>query len=142
MIDKIDKEIIEILQKNALYRSDAIAQQLNLGSSTVRRRLKKLLDSETIRFVAVPNWEKVGLPVVALIALDVDPHKIRSVSRKLSEYDNCKWLAVTSGRFSVMSIWQFPSTEALYTHIEIEIGKLEGVIKSETFIGLHLEKFL
>jgi Lrp/AsnC family transcriptional regulator for asnA, asnC and gidA len=142
MIDKIDTELIEILQQNAHFNSEEIAQQLHLGSSTVRRRLKKLLDSETIRFIAVPNWEKVGLPVVALIALDVDPNKIRSVSRRLSEYENCKWLAVTSGRYSIMSIWQFPSTEALYTHIEAEIGKLEGVIKSETFIGLHLEKFL
>jgi hypothetical protein len=39
-----------------------------------------------------------------------------------------------------MSVWWFSSTEELYTFMESEIGKIEGIQRSETFIGLHEEK--
>jgi len=61
------------------------------------------------------------------------------VARLYQEIEQLK-VAATSGRFNVMSVWWFNSSEELYRFIESEIGKIEGIMRSEIFIGLHEEK--
>ncbi len=126
--------------QNANISSSVLAKQLNISSSTVRRRIKSLLEQGIIRIIAFPNLKKVGLPVVAVIALEVSHEKINSVIKALSIFPHATWVVATSGRFNVMSVWWFSSTEELYTFMESEIGKIEGIQRSETFIGLHEEK--
>jgi Lrp/AsnC family transcriptional regulator for asnA, asnC and gidA len=70
-MDLLDTQIIELLMKDANVSSTSLAKQLNVSSSTVRRRMKDLLEQKIIRITAVPNLEKFGLPVVAFISLEV-----------------------------------------------------------------------
>lgn len=139
-IDLLDSQLIDLLMQNANVSSVALAKQLNVNSSTVRRRIKSLLEQGIIRIIAFPDLKKVGLPVVAVIGLEVSHDKIDSVLKALSEHPHAAWVVVTSGRFNVMSVWWVNSTEELYRLMESEIGKIEGIIRSETFIGLHEEK--
>lgn len=64
-MDSLDTQLIELLMKDANVSSTSLATQLNVSSSTVRRRMKDLLEKEIIRITAAPNLEKLGLPVVA-----------------------------------------------------------------------------
>jgi len=139
-IDLLDSQLIDLLMQNANISSAAIAKQLNISSSTVRRRMKSLLEQGIIRIIAVPDLKKVGLPVVAFISLEVSHEKIKSVLKALSEYPHVAWVAATSGRFNVRSVWWLSSTEELYRLIESEIGKIDGIMRSETSICLQIEK--
>ena len=139
-IDLLDSQLIDLLMQNANISSGALAKQLNVSSSTVRRRVKSLFEQGIIRIIAFPDLKKVGLPVVAVIAFEVSHEKIDSVLKALSEYPHAAWVVATSGRFNVMSVWWFNSSEELYRFIESEIGKIEGIMRSEIFIGLHEEK--
>jgi hypothetical protein len=61
------------------------------------------------------------------------------VARLYQEIGQLK-VAATSAWFNVRSVWWFSSAEELYRFLESEIGKIEGIRRSETFIGLHEEK--
>jgi Lrp/AsnC family transcriptional regulator for asnA, asnC and gidA len=139
-IDSLDKQLIDLLMQDAHRSSDVLAKQLNVSSSTVRRRMKRLLEQGVIRFIAFPDRPRVGLPVTAVIALSVSHDKVASVLKALSKYPRSRWVAATSGRFNVMSHWWLSSTEELYRFMENEIGKLEGIVRTETFISLYTEK--
>lgn len=125
---------------DANVNSTSLAKQLNTSSSTIRRRMKNLLEQGIIHIRAVPNLEKVGLPVVAFISLEVSHEKIKSVLKALSKYPNAAWVGATSGLFNVRTVWWVSSTEELYNLLESEIGKIDGIIRIETSICLQIEK--
>ncbi len=139
-MDLLDTQIIELLMKNANVSSTSLAKQLNVSSSTVRRRMKDLLEQDTIRIKATPNLEKFGLPVVAFISLEVSHEKIKSVLKSLSAYPHAAWVGATSGLFNVRTVWWVRSTEELYNILESEIGKIDGINRIETSICLQIEK--
>jgi len=139
-MDLLDTQIIELLMKDANVSSTSLAKQLNVSSSTVRRRMKDLLEQKIIRITAVPNLEKFGLPVVAFISLEVSHEKIKSVLKALSAYPHAAWVGATSGLFNVRTVWWVSSTEELYNLLESEIGKIDGIIRIETSICLQIEK--
>ncbi|MFC1941555.1 Lrp/AsnC ligand binding domain-containing protein [Chloroflexota bacterium] len=65
---------------------------------------------------------------------------MNSVTKILSSRQEVRWLAVTSGRFDIFALMWFPSIEELFHFMQDEVGKLEGVRNTETFISLHVEK--
>jgi DNA-binding Lrp family transcriptional regulator len=139
-MDFLDTQIIELLIKDANVSSTSLAEQLNISSSTVRRRIKDLLEKEIIRITAVPNLEKFGLPVVAFISFEVSHEKIKSVLNELSKHPRAAWVGTTSGLFNVRTVWWLHSTEELYGIIESEIGRIDGILRTETSICLQIEK--
>lgn len=139
-MDSLDTQLIELLMKDANVSSTSLATQLNVSSSTVRRRMKDLLEKEIIRITAAPNLEKLGLPVVAFISLEVSHEKIKSILEAISKQPRAAWVGATSGLFNVRTVWWLHSTEELYRIIESEIGKIDGILRIETSICLQIEK--
>ena len=139
-IDSTDEQLIKLLIEDATKSSEALSKQLNIHSSTVRRRTKKLIEQKKIRIIAVPEPREVGLFVEAIVALDVEHDKLNLVLEALSKYPEVRWLAATSGRFDIMAHVWFHSPDELYEFLETQVGKLEGLKNSETFIGLHVTK--
>ena len=75
----------------------------------------------------------------AIIAFDVGHDKVREVMELLSGRSEVKGLAATSGRFDIIVLVWFTSTNGLFQFIENEVSKMEGVRNTETFICLHVE---
>ncbi|MBN2102600.1 Lrp/AsnC family transcriptional regulator [bacterium] len=72
MIDKIDSQIIALLQTDARLSNAALAEKVGLTTSTVHERVKKLEKKGIIRgYVAVVNAEALGKPIIAFIRLSV-----------------------------------------------------------------------
>ena len=138
-LNSLDKRLINLLQDNAEQSSDMLAKQLNISSASLRRRKRKLIKNGVISIVTMVDPEKVGLPVASLIALDIAPEKLDSVVQEFSNQQEIIWIATTTGRFDVIALGLFASTENLYAFLKREIPRLEGVKDSETFICMHLE---
>ena len=140
MTDLLDTQLIALLQKDANQTSEKLAEQLSVSPSTVRRRMKTLIGREVIRIVAIPEPKHVGLPLVAVVAFQLEHEKINSFLEVLGRREEVKCLYATSGRFDAIALMWFPSTEQLFEFMEKGIGKLEGIKTTETFICLHTEK--
>ncbi len=136
MIDKKHKPLIQLLGKDVLQSSEALAKQLNVSAATVRRRLRKLRNNGIVRAVACVNPSDIGQPLGAVIALGVPNEKVDSVARTLSERPEVKWVATTTGRFDIMVFACFPSTDELARFLQNELPK-DSIRDSETFICLH-----
>ena len=142
MIDLLNKQLISLLEQDATQTSKKLGEQLYMSSSTVRRRMKDLIKSGAIRIVAIPSPKLIGLPIIAVISFQVSHEHISSFLNKLSSRKDVKTIYVTSGRFDVFATMWFSSTEELYSLMEREISKIEGVKATESFICIHVEKHL
>jgi len=138
-IDSIDRQLIDLLLQDAHRTSEELAKPLNVNPSTVRRRMKRLVEQGIIRIVAIPKPSEIGLSTDAIIAFNVPNGKVVSVLEKLHRYPQIRWAAATSGRFDIMAHTWIKSTEELHKFI-LELGKIEGVTKTETFICLRVGK--
>ncbi len=139
-IDETDKQLIELLQEDAYQSSEAIARKLYLSPTTVRRRIKKLLDSKILRVVALVDSEKVGLPFGLVIGLKVAGNKLQPILNNLDERKEIMWLAAVTGRFDVMAFAHFHSTDELSRFIQTNLANMDGVLVSETFVCLQMRK--
>lgn len=67
-LDKIDRQLLRMLQADGRATYDQLAEQVSLSPSTVLRRVKRLEKSGVIdRYVALVKPETVGLGLTAYI---------------------------------------------------------------------------
>ena len=110
--------------------------------ATVRRRMRRLIQNGTMRIAAIADPAKIGLPLAVMIALHVEHDKLDSVVEQLYKRPEVGWLSSTTGRFDIMALARFPSTEGLSKFIQKEITEIEGIRDSETFVCLNIKKDL
>ncbi len=62
-MDVIDKQLVQLLEKDATQSSKVLAAKLDVSAATVRRRTANLVKNNVIRLVAVVDPEKAGFPL-------------------------------------------------------------------------------
>ena len=140
MVDQFDKELISLLEQDARQSSEKLAGQLSASPSTVRRRISDLIKRKVIRVIAIPEPKQIGATLVAIVAFQVSHDKVNLFVATMGKRKDVKSLFVTSGRFDAIALMWFSSTEQLYDFMEREVGKIEGIKATETFVCLHTEK--
>lgn len=138
--DSLDERLIRLLQQNGRQSSDVLAKQLNISSATVRRRIKKLIQSGLMRVVAVVDPEKAGFPFIALIALDVHHNQLDSAMKFLANRPEVTWVSATTGRFDIIISARFPTADDFSKFLRVELAKVEGLKDSESFLCVYVEK--
>ncbi|MBI2836235.1 MAG: Lrp/AsnC family transcriptional regulator [Chloroflexi bacterium] len=138
--DKTDERLVRLLGQDAKQNSEDLAKQLKLSAATVRRRLRKLLRLGLLRIVGVIDPARFGFPLAAVITIDVAHDALNSVMKTLSEHPEIVWLSTTTGRFDIVTMARFRSSDALSEFLTKKLAQIEGVRDSETFICLDVQK--
>lgn len=74
-LDRIDKRILDLLQKNSRISNIEIAEKVGLSPTPCARRIKRLEESGLIDgYVTLLNPEKLGLNLIAIISISMDRH--------------------------------------------------------------------
>ena len=139
-MDKLDRQIIDVLQDDGRATNAGIARCTGVSEGTVRRRLKRLVDEKYINVVALLDPPKVGYNSEALIGIQVQPDKIDQVAHKLTVLDEMSWVSVTTGAFDIFAWATLDSPEALGNFLRTKVGTILGVQRTETFVNLSVKK--
>ena len=139
-MDDLDRKIIELLQINGRASNARIARAVGVSEGTVRRRLRRLVQDEIIRVVAVPDPEKMGLSTVALIGIQADPDKLDDVAERLAALPETQYVSLTTGSFDLFIWVALLSSEELGNFLRHRVGVVTGVRRTETFVNLVIVK--
>lgn len=91
MLDKIDRQIVSLLQTDARLSNAALAEQVGLTTSTVYERVKKLEKKGVIKgYVAVADAETLGKPIMAFVRLTVGSALAEYLESKNSVLSICQ----------------------------------------------------
>lgn len=140
-LDTTDREILRILQKDGRTSNSAIARQLGITETTVRKRIAAMRDRDLMEIVAVPTPRLAGYNISAIIGLSVSLPHLREVSRKLVEASEVRYCGLSTGRFDVMIEAFFYDKEHLLRFTTDVLGALPGITAVETSLILKIEKF-
>jgi len=140
IIDELDSMIIQILQVDGRSSNAQIAREVAVSEGTVRRRLRKLMDDDVLKVIAIPNLEKMGYTTAALIGLQTEPGQIDEVADAVSALDEVHYVAVTTGAYDIFAWVGVSSSEDLGSLLRGKIGSIQGVRRTETFVNLAIKK--
>ena len=139
-MDNLDIKIISLLQEGGTATNAGIAREIGVSEETVRRRLKRLMQDEYIKVVALSDPMKLGYKSEVLIGIQVDANRIDEVAENIAEMDEVNWVSITTGSFDVFAWATLKSSEELSTFLRTKVGMISGVRKMETFINLAIKK--
>ena len=117
-----------------------MAQELGISEFTVRRRLKRLLDSGVIKIVAVANPIDLGFEIAGNLKIKIDLKKADFVLKKLKKIDSLIWVALTTGGTDIDVDFVTRSLKEFHELIFKKISKIDGVISTETSLMVDLVK--
>lgn len=99
-LDEINKKILNELQENCSITNSELAVRLNLATTTVFDRVKKLEQNGLItKRVVIINPDKVGKETIAFVSLSLSGHSAKTVqkfliaTKKLPEVLECYHIA-------------------------------------------------
>lgn len=137
-LDATAKRIIELLQEDGRISYAAIAKAVGLSEAAARARVQKLLDSEIMQIVAVTDPTQVGFARQAMIGVRTEGDLMR-VGDRLAELSEVDYVVTTAGSFDLLVEVVCEDDPHLLDVIR-QVRELEGVVSSETFVYLKLNK--
>ena len=133
--DKTDERIINFLKDDSRESFVDIGKKLKLSESAVRRRVKNLVDSGTIKKFTIELGEENATKAIVLVSVDssMDTSK---VSTKLTKLDDVKTVYEITGQYDITVIMSAPNISAINNSID-SLRKIPGVIDTNTVIILR-----
>jgi Lrp/AsnC family transcriptional regulator for asnA, asnC and gidA len=140
MLDQIDCQMIELLQKDGRIPNTEIAKKLGVSEATVRSRLNRLIEEEYIQIVAVSNPMKLGFEIVGNIRIHVDIRKMDKIIKDLQKLKPLWFIVQTTGGTGIDTEFVVKSLDELNELIFEKINKIDGIIRTETNLFLKYIK--
>jgi DNA-binding Lrp family transcriptional regulator len=133
--DKVDQKIIEFLKENSRESFVDIGKKLKLSESAVRRRVKNLVDSGSIKRFTLEMGEENVTSAIVLVSVDsaTDTSK---VSLKLAKLDGVKTVYEITGQYDITTIISASNISEINNSIDA-LRKIQGVIDTNTVIILR-----
>lgn len=85
-LDETDNAIIALLRADGRLPFRAIARELGLTENTVRSRVRRLEESDTMRVVAVTDIEAAGFGMLLAVGVQVESRSPEAVARDLAAF--------------------------------------------------------
>lgn len=136
-VDELDLIILTELSADASISVPKLSQKIKVNPSVVYSRIKRLVKKKLIeRFTIVVNDQELGFQVKSLAGINMDSKKRDSVIDELFKIDGVREIAEVTGRFDILVTLYAHSLDEMYVIVSEKIGKIDGVLSSESFIEM------
>jgi Lrp/AsnC family transcriptional regulator for asnA, asnC and gidA len=139
--DALDRRIIGYLQEDGRLSNTEIARRLKVTETTVRKRIKALVDDGLMTILGVPHPSVAGLSVSAIIGIRVQLASLHHVAEQLRSYPEVRYVGLAAGRYDVLVEAFFTDQAHVLEFVSGRLGVLEGVIAVENSLILKVVKF-
>ncbi|MFM5949841.1 MAG: Lrp/AsnC family transcriptional regulator [Novosphingobium sp.] len=140
-LDDLDRQLIDVLARDARVSNRKIAGDLGVTEGTVRGRIKRLQQDGLISFTAITSFGMAASTRMAFIGVQAEVSEVREVARRIAELEAVNAVMITMGRFNVLAICLFDSLDGLLEVSSDQILALPGVHHVETSIAVKTVKY-
>ncbi len=140
-VDKIDQKILSELTNDSSISIPKLSEKINVNSSVVYSRIKRLIKKKLIeRFTIEINNKELGYGVKSLTGINMDSKQRDNVIQELFKIQGVREVSEVTGRFDILVTMYAENLGEMYRIVSDNIGKIEGVISSESFIEMKTRK--
>jgi len=136
--DDLDMKILSELTKDASISIPQLSKKLNINSSVLYSRIKRLTKRELIRkFTVIINESQLGINIKATVGINRDPKLKEPIHNELVKIPEIRSLIEVTGRFDIILSVNTRTLEELHKVVIERIGKIEGIQATETFVEMQ-----
>ena len=136
-VDKIDQKILSELSKDSSISIPKLSKKINVNSSVVYSRIKRLVKKKLIeRFTIEINNKELGFGVKSITGINMDSKQRDNVIQELFKIPGVREVSEVTGRFDILVTMYAKNLSDMYRIISDNIGKIQGLVGSESFIEM------
>lgn len=141
-MDRIDREILRMLQLNSKLSYAEIGGEVKLSVSGVKERLRKLMEKGIIKeFVAVLNPSIIGVDLCAFIQVEVDAREnTQNFISRMSELPEVQECHHVTGPFTFLLKIRVKNTQELEQFLGKTLKSFSGVMRTNSLMVLSSSK--
>lgn len=138
-IDKLDRQILSVLMKDAKTPYTDIAKQLYVSGGTIHVRMKKLEQLGIVQGAnLIVDYAKLGYDISAFLGIYLDKSSLyEQVAEALNDIPEIVGAHYTTGLYNIFAKVICRDTKHLRQVLNDKIQKIDGIQRTETFISLH-----
>lgn len=142
-MDNVDRQILEILQRNGRLSNISLAEEIGLSPPSVLRRVKKLEEKKIIKeYVALVDREKIGKNLLVFINISIKTQsEEQRFASKIQEYPEVLECFHVTGETDYLLKVAVRHISELEDFIMKRISQIPGVDKVVTRVVLSEIKY-
>jgi len=138
--DNIDLKILSELSNNSSISVPHLSKKINVNSSVVYSRIKRLVKRKQIeRFTIEINNKELGYAVKSLTGINMDSKKRDNIIEELFKINEVREISEVTGRFDILVTMYSKNLENMHQLVSEQIGKIQGIVSSESFIEMKTQ---
>jgi DNA-binding Lrp family transcriptional regulator len=132
-LDEVDRRLLRLLAEDGRVSVNELAARAHISRAAAYARFDRLRANGVITgFTATLDAEKVGLPVAALVLVNVDQAHWPQVRDDLQALPGLEFLAFTSGSFDMVLLVRVPDIHALRDIVLVRLHSIPHVRTTHT----------
>ncbi len=139
-MDKIDLEIISLLQKDGRMPFTDIAKELGVSEGTVRNRVSRLTQDQILQIIGMIDPNRFGYEAPAMIGVSVQPPFLEKVAMTIATFSEVSYLIMVSGEFDLFVEVLCRDRDHLANFLNNKLLRVPGVSRTQIFITLRTYK--
>jgi len=129
IMDDLDREILDVLRRDARTPYTEIAEQVDTSEGTVRNRVERMTEDGVIeRFTVTTRTGNVKAMIEVSVAVDVDT---TAVSERMTDWKEVDFVWQVSGEEDVVLVVDAADTQDL-NELITKARELDDVVRTET----------
>lgn len=139
-IGELDRQIIEFLQQDGRRPFTQIAAALGVSEAAVRARTNRLIERGVLQIVGVADPLKLGYDQMAMIGVRCDGAHLMAAAEAIARLPEVIYVVATAGAYDLLVEAVCADSDGLLTFLTEQLGQVEGVRSTETFVYLRIVK--
>ena len=138
-IDKLDRQILEIITKNARMPFKEVAEACNISRAAVHQRVQRMIESEVIVGSGyIINPKVLGFNSCSYIGIKLERGSMyKDVVPQLEKIPEIVEIHYTTGPYTMLIKLYARDNEHLMELINGKIQEIHGVTETETLMSLR-----
>ncbi|HSG15379.1 MAG TPA: Lrp/AsnC family transcriptional regulator [Anaerolineae bacterium] len=139
-MDALDRSIVALLQEDGRIRYTEIAKALDVTEGTVRNRVAKLLENQTIQIIGVLDPHRMGYNAPAIIGVSIQPPLLEEAAAEIASMPEVSYLIMVAGEYDLIVEVFCRDREHLTAFLKDRLLQVAGVQRAQTSFILHTYK--
>lgn len=141
-LDALDRRITELLRLNSRMSYTDISKEVGISRVGVQARVNALIENGTLeRFTVLVNPEKIGMNVSAFFHVEVEPHRLSEVARRLSDEPAVTALHHMTGPSKLHMHAVFATMQEMEAFLQERLYNLPGIAGVESQLLIKKYKY-
>ena len=145
LLDHTNLKILKLLQEDCKISNEELASRLNLSTTPVFERIKKLEKAGYIEnYTALLNERKIGLKQTIFIGISLKGHTrsyLKNFSQQINNFPEVVEAYQVSGNFDFLLKLVLEDIDAYEKFVQTKLSLISDIRKVHSYIAIKKEKY-